>query len=101
MRDFRSSLGITVSLIKILRVCNASNDSKMPTNVRFNFRIISAYNSKVVNVKDRDSSGIYQTLVDLYNSTSFGTFVQFVLHSAENQNCSDIASPCKIDAHIR
>ena len=73
----------------------------MPTNVRFNFRIISAYNSKVVNVKDRDSSGIYQTLVDLYNSTSFGTFVQFVLHTAKNQNCSDIASPCKIDAHIR
>ena len=44
---------------------------------------------------------MHDKIVDLYNSTSFSSFVRFVLDNAEEKKCYDISSPCNIDRHFR
>ena len=48
-----------------------------------------------------ESVKIRGKLIDLYNSTSFSSFVRFVLDNAEEKKCYDISSPCNIDRHFR
>ena len=80
-------------------VLNSEFTIRSFSNATSDSRLISAYESKVID--DPDSTDIYQKMVQLYNSTSFQAFARHVLDSAEEKKCYDVGSRCNINVHLR